>query len=47
MLLIDAHLDLSMNAINGNRDLNLENSALRKHETERKMTESGRGRSTT
>lgn len=47
MLLIDAHLDLSMNAINGNRDLNLENSALRAHEQERKMTEHGRGRSTT
>jgi len=47
MLLIDAHLDLSMNAVNGNRDLNLENSALRAHEIERKMTGPGRGRSTT
>ena len=47
MLLIDAHLDLSMNALNLNRNLDLEIADLRAHEKEREMTEPGRGRNTT
>ena len=46
MLLVDAHLDLSMNALNLNRDLNLEIADLRAHEKERGLTEPGRGRNT-
>ena len=47
MLLVDAHLDLSMNALNLNRDLNLSIAELRAHEKEQGMTEPGRGRNTT
>ena len=46
MLLVDAHLDLSMNALNLNRDLNLAIAELRAHEKERGLTEPGRGRNT-
>ncbi|MEE2658954.1 MAG: membrane dipeptidase [Candidatus Latescibacterota bacterium] len=41
MLLVDAHLDLAMNALNWDRDLNLSVSEIRKREKE--MTQKGRG----
>jgi membrane dipeptidase len=44
MLLIDAHLDLSWNALGWNRDLELEVDAIR--HAEREMTGKGRGRNT-
>ena len=46
MFLVDAHLDLSMNALSLNRDLNLAIAELRAHEKERGLTEPGRGRNT-
>ncbi len=45
MLLIDAHLDLAMNALNWDRDLDLEVSEIR--EREAGMTQKGRARGTT
>jgi membrane dipeptidase len=45
MLLIDGHLDLAMNAINWDRDLDLEVLDIRRREAE--MTEKGRGCGTT
>jgi membrane dipeptidase len=45
MLLIDAHLDLSMNALNWDRNLDMPVHAIREHE--QGMTEKGRGRGTT
>jgi membrane dipeptidase len=44
MLLIDGHLDLAMNALNWDRDLDLEVDAIR--QAEASMTEKGRGRGT-
>ena len=46
MILVDAHLDLSMNALSLNRDLNLAIADLRAHEVKRGLTEPGRGRNT-
>ena len=46
MLLVDAHLDLSMNALSLNRDLNLAIADLRAHEVKRGLTEPGRGHNT-
>lgn len=43
MLLIDGHLDLAMNAINWNRNLELEVAEIRALEREAGMTEKGRG----
>jgi len=45
MILIDAHLDLSMNALNWDRDLELDVQELRRREAD--MTQKGRGRGTT
>lgn len=45
MFLIDAHLDLSMNALNWDRNLDMPVHAIREHE--QGMTEKGRGRGTT
>jgi len=45
MLLIDGHLDLAMNALNWDRNLDLDVYEIRKKEAE--MTEKGRGRGTT
>jgi membrane dipeptidase len=45
MILIDAHLDLSMNALNWDRDLQLEVHELRRREAG--MTQKGRARGTT
>ena len=45
MLLIDAHLDLAMNAIDWDRNLDLEVDAIR--ELEKDMTQPGRGNGTT
>ena len=45
MLLFDAHLDLAMNAIEWDRNLELEIEDLRK--SENNMSEPGRGRNTT
>jgi len=45
MILIDAHLDLSMNALNWDRDLELDVYELRRHEEG--MTQKGRARGTT
>ena len=45
MLLIDAHLDLAMNALEWNRDLDLEVDAVR--QAEKGMDQPGRGRGTT
>ena len=45
MFLIDAHLDLSMNALNWDRDLELEVHAIR--ERERGMSQKGRACGTT
>ena len=44
MFLIDAHLDLSMNAINWDRDLELDVYEIRRREAH--MTEKGRARGT-
>jgi membrane dipeptidase len=45
MILIDAHLDLSMNALNWDRDLDLDVHEIRRREAG--MTQKGRGRGTT
>ena len=44
MLVIDAHLDLSYNALNWNRDLTLSVADIRRQESG--MTEKGRGTNT-
>jgi len=41
MLIVDSHLDISMNAIDWNRDLNLEVDEIRRREAD--MTQKGRG----
>ena len=45
MLLIDAHLDLAMNALNWDRDLDLDVHEIRSRESD--MSQKGRGRGTT